>query len=170
MDRFTSIRDQNVSRPILRISSDIFHQLKRVIFAIFVCLSITYPSLTQNWNVVKSSYVTLWLVLQTRSARRYIEVSQLFSSWISLNTDHVFGILVHILPFNSNVSFCYRFYPRDAMLARVIGMVCGHLGDQPSRRQSSRRQTNSATTNSATRFGQLGDKLFPAFHCIFLGL
>jgi len=43
-------------------------------------------------------------------------------------------------------------------------VVCGHLGDTPSRRQSSRRQTNSAT-----RVGQLGDNLFPAFH-IFLGL
>jgi len=46
-------------------------------------------------------------------------------------------------------------------------MVCGHLGDTPSRRPSSRRQTNSATTNSATLVGQLGDNLFPAFPYIF---
>jgi len=59
-----------------------------------------------------------------------------------------------------NVS--YRVCPQQTGMM-LSTMVCGHLGDKPSRRQSSRRQTNSAT-----QVGQLGDNLFPAFKYIYI--
>jgi len=57
MDRFTPTSYQHQNDPRC-MSSNTFHRWKRVTFALFLCMSVTHLSLTQNWNIVESSYFT----------------------------------------------------------------------------------------------------------------
>jgi len=52
VDRFTSNQGQSDHRPILHISSNIFHHRKYLVFVIFVCLSVCMSYTFRSLNIV----------------------------------------------------------------------------------------------------------------------
>ena len=54
INRFTSNQDQNEQRPILQVSSNTFHQQKKLHFVIFVCRSFCYiPHISFVYSIFK---------------------------------------------------------------------------------------------------------------------
>ena len=109
VDQFTSNQDRNNSRPILHMPSNTLHQRKRVIFAIFSCISSFLAHTTNYYNLKETSlwrcFPTNWLLRQLRAG-------------LSVTT----GLCCHC-PVTATVRLitCHVFLAHDSLKIKILG-------------------------------------------------